>query len=153
MLSVNYAAQSLKSSISKISFRRSTFSPDVRSAYSDKSGLVFNRLVKYEGPDPPSAHLDSAGYRQSGFAGRIVLRRIDKLTNLRPLVSRYLQGAVLAASGRSRSAPGRAPFGRCEHKPALSGSGHPQGRDPVPAPGGIPGWLRKVPALVRIKIA
>jgi hypothetical protein len=85
MLSVSYAAQSLKSSISKKRPGQSTFPPYERSAYSDKSCLVFNRFVKYEGPDPPSAHLDSADYTQSGLAGWIVLRRIDKLTNLRPL--------------------------------------------------------------------
>jgi hypothetical protein len=42
-------------------------------------------MVKYEGHDPPSADLDAANYGKSGLAGRIVLRRIDKLTNLRPL--------------------------------------------------------------------
>jgi hypothetical protein len=85
MLSVNYAAQSLKSSISKKRPRRSTSSPYARSAYSYKSGLVFNRLVKYKGLYPPSTHRDSADYAQSGLAGRIVLRGVNKLTNLCPL--------------------------------------------------------------------
>ena len=86
MLSVSYAASHMKSSISKRQPRRSTFSPYARSAYLGKSGLVFNRLVEYESPRSAfRPELDAADYGQSGLAGWIVLRRIDKLTNLGPL--------------------------------------------------------------------
>jgi hypothetical protein len=85
MLSVNYAAPSLKSSISKKQTLRSTFSHLRGLLFWQNRASYLTSWLNTRASDPSSTDLDSAGYRQSRLAGWIVLRRIDKLTNLSPL--------------------------------------------------------------------
>src|SRR5580700_8944728 len=121
MLSVSYAVPQSKSSIgTKRSRRWSLFRLP---GSLGKQAFVFNQLAKYEAivflcssliwelrtfmaclTDCPSLH------RQTDVSP--------------PFVSLYPRDAARGFSDRSRSAPGPAPFGRCEHRPAPSGSGH-----------------------------
>jgi hypothetical protein len=85
MLSVSYAAQSLKSSISKNHLADQHF-PHVRGQLTSTNRASYLTCwLNTRASDRPSIHLDSAYFGQSRLTSRTVLRRIDKLTNLRPL--------------------------------------------------------------------